>query len=138
MVERVINPFRKSAEDIQADNKDKKWLEFKFNCAKGKAEDALEILHKLGYRRYILDCTIVSVTARWSEIINGNTGEVGWVGTHIGGICREDQKELIVDAIFRAGAVEHGNDYYLNRIHFWDPSTIRRDGDITVEGLDSY
>lgn len=47
---------------------------------RGKAEEALESLHKLGYRRYILDGAIGLVVARWSEIINGSTGEVGWVG----------------------------------------------------------
>lgn len=60
------------------------------------------------------------------------------LGTHISGTCHEDQQELIVDAIFKIGAVELGDDYYLNRVHFWDPSTRRRIGKFIVEGLDFY
>lgn len=137
MSEKEVNPFRKMSE-LEGQPYEGKWLEFKFHCVKGKAEEALEILYRLGYRRYILDSTIGLVTAQWSEIINGNTGEVEWVGTYISGVCREDQRRLIVDAIFKAGAVEHGNDYYLNRIHFWDPSTIRRIRNFPIEGLDAY
>lgn len=136
MSENEVNPFRKpieaKGESLQKSGgrqEGEKWLEFEFHCVKGKAEEVLEVLYRLGHRRYILDNTIGSVVARWFEIINGNTGEVGWVGTYISGVCREDQQKLIVDAIFGAGAVERGDDYYLNRIHFWNPSTRRRIGE---------
>ena len=123
MNENEVNPFRKlEGEGVLKGNE--KWLEFEFNCVKGKAEEALEALHRLGYRRYVLDTPITGVTARWQEIINGNTGEVGWTGTHISGTCIEDQQRLIADAIFSIGAVESRNDYYLNRIYFWDPSKM--------------
>lgn len=136
MNENEINPFRK------LDGKgvlkgDEKWLEFEFNCVRSKAEEALEAIHRLGYRRYILDSPIRGVSARWQEIINGNNGEVGWVGTHISGTCIEDQQKLIAEAIFGIGAVEPGNDYYLNRIHFRDPSNRIPIGDFTTEDLDS-
>lgn len=136
MSEREVNPFRKlDGEGVLTGNE--KWLEFEFNCMKGKAEEALETLHKLGHRRYIMDSPIRGVTARWQEIINGTTGEVDWTGTHISGTCIEDQQPLIAEAIFSIGAVEPGNDYYLNRIHFADPSTRRFIGDPIEEASDS-
>lgn len=128
MTEYEVNPFRKLEEEGVL-KVDEKWLEFEFHCIKDKAEKVLEALYRLGYRRYILDSPIKGVTARWQEIINGSTGEVRWVGTHISGTCIESQQRLIVDTIFGIGAVESGNDYYLNRIHFWDLSTRVTIGD---------